>query len=50
MNTEKNLYLLFGTISNFIAYELDDLETPVTFIATQGIGGNELGRQEYSNK
>ncbi len=33
-----------------IAYELDDLETPVTLVANQGIGGKELGKQEYQIK
>lgn len=39
-----------GTVSNSIAYELDDLETPVTLVATQGVMGDELGRQEYTIK
>lgn len=39
-----------GTVSNSIAYELDDLETPVTLVATQGIMGDELGRQDYNVK
>ncbi|OMC90116.1 DUF5067 domain-containing protein [Viridibacillus arenosi] len=39
-----------GTVENAIAYELDDLKTPVTLVANQGIGGEELGRQEYKVK
>lgn len=39
-----------GTVSNAIAYELDDLETPVTLIATQGLGGDELGEQTFEVK
>lgn len=39
-----------GTVKNAIAYELDDLETPVTLVATQGIGGDELGRQDFNIK
>lgn len=39
-----------GTVTNAIAYELDDLETPVTLIATQGLMGDELGRQDYEIK
>lgn len=39
-----------GTVENAIAYELDDLETPVTLVANQGIGGDELGRQDYEIK
>lgn len=39
-----------GTVSHAIAYELDDLETPVTLVATQGIMGDELGRQDYTIK
>ncbi|MED3804766.1 DUF5067 domain-containing protein [Lysinibacillus xylanilyticus] len=33
-----------GTVEHAIAYELDDLETPVTLVANQGIGGKELGK------
>lgn len=39
-----------GTVKNAVAYELDDLETPVTLVATQGIGGDELGEQTYNIK
>nr|WP_274520180.1 DUF5067 domain-containing protein [Lysinibacillus parviboronicapiens] len=39
-----------GTVEHAIAYELDDLETPVTLVANQGIGGKELGKQEYQIK
>lgn len=39
-----------GTVSNAVAYELDDLETPVTLIATQGIGGDKLGEQNFDIK
>lgn len=37
-----------GTVPNAVAYELDDLETPVTLIATQGILGEELGQQTFN--
>lgn len=39
-----------GTVQDAIAYELDDLETPVTLVANQGIGGKELGKQDYEIK
>lgn len=39
-----------GTVKNAVAYELDDLETPVTLIATQGIGGDKLGEQNFKLK
>ncbi|TQR27200.1 DUF5067 domain-containing protein [Lysinibacillus sphaericus] len=39
-----------GTVEDAIAYELDDLETPVTLVANQGIGGKELGKQDYQIK
>ncbi|OZS76970.1 DUF5067 domain-containing protein [Tetzosporium hominis] len=39
-----------GTVKNAIAYELDDLETPVTLVANQGVGGEELGRQDFNVK
>ena len=39
-----------GTVKNAVAYELDDLETPVTLIATQGIFGDKLGEQTFNIK
>ncbi|MDA7026721.1 DUF5067 domain-containing protein [Bacillus sp. CLL-7-23] len=39
-----------GTVENAVAYELDDLKTPVTLIATQGVGGDKLGKQSYNIK
>lgn len=39
-----------GTVANAVAYELDDLETPVTLVAKQGLMGEELGRQDYDVK
>lgn len=39
-----------GTVKNAIAYELDDLVTPVKLIATQGIDGHKLGEQIYNLK
>lgn len=39
-----------GIVENSIAYELDDLETPVTLVANQGIFGDEIGREEYKIK
>ena len=39
-----------GTVSNAIAYELDDLETPVTLVATQGVAGDKLGEQIFEVK
>ena len=39
-----------GTVKNAIAYELDDLETPVTLIASQGIAGDEIGEQTFDIK
>ncbi len=39
-----------GTVEDAIAYELDDLETPVLLKATKGIGGKEIGSKEYSIK
>lgn len=39
-----------GTVSNSVAYELDDLETPVTLVATKGVLGEELGKQDYNVK
>ncbi|OKO50847.1 DUF5067 domain-containing protein [Bacillus toyonensis] len=39
-----------GTVKNAVAYELDDLETPVKLIATQGISGDKLGEQIFNIK
>ncbi|WBX82319.1 DUF5067 domain-containing protein [Virgibacillus salarius] len=39
-----------GTVESSIAYELDDLETPVTLVANQSVAGDELGRQDYEIK
>ncbi|MER2172041.1 MAG: DUF5067 domain-containing protein, partial [Psychrobacillus psychrodurans] len=39
-----------GTVKNAVAYDLDDSETPVTLVANQGIGGDELGRQDFNIK
>ncbi|MDF0728921.1 DUF5067 domain-containing protein [Cytobacillus sp. S13-E01] len=39
-----------GTVSNAVAYELDDLETPVTLIASQGILGGIIGEQNFDIK
>lgn len=36
-----------GTVEYAIAYELDDETTPVTLIATRGIGGEEIGRYDF---
>ena len=39
-----------GTVSGAIAYELTDLTTPVKLIAYKGVGGAELGSQEFALK
>ena len=39
-----------GTVSGAVAYELSDLTTPVKLIAYKGVGGAELGSQEFSVK
>ncbi|MFJ7887191.1 DUF5067 domain-containing protein [Lysinibacillus xylanilyticus] len=39
-----------GTVENAIAYNLDDLETPVTLVAKKGLMGEELGKQDYPVK
>ena len=39
-----------GTLSGAIAYELTDLTTPVKLTAYKGIGGIELGSQEFAVK
>ena len=39
-----------GTLESVVAYELDDLETPITLIATQGLMGDKLGEQEFKIK
>ena len=39
-----------GTVSGAVAYELTDLTTPVKLTAYKGVGGAELGSQEFSVK
>lgn len=50
LDTQLEVIKKDGTVENSIAYELDDLETPVTLVATQGLAGKELGRAEYEIK
>lgn len=37
-----------GTLSGAIAYKLTDLTTPVKLTAHKGVGGIELGSQEFA--
>ena len=37
-----------GTLSGAVAYELTDLTTPVKLTAYKGVGGIELGSQEFA--
>ena len=39
-----------GTVSGAIAYKLTDLTTPVKLTAHKGVGGIELGSQEFAVK
>ena len=39
-----------GTVSGAVTYELTDLTTPVKLTAYKGIGGVELGSQEFAVK
>lgn len=39
-----------GTLSGAIVYKLTDLTTPVKLTAYKGIGGIELGSQEFAVK
>lgn len=39
-----------GTLSGAIAYKLTDLTTPVKLTAYKGVGGVELGSQEFAVK
>ena len=39
-----------GTVSNAIAYELTDLETPVELTARNGLLGDELGTMTFEIK
>lgn len=39
-----------GTVENAVAYELDDLKTPVTLKAHKGYSGDFLGEKEYKIK
>lgn len=44
-NIKKN-----GTVSNAVAYELDDTTTPVKITFSQGMDGKTLGTQTYNIK
>lgn len=50
LDTQLNTIKKDGTVENSVAYELDDLETPVTLTATQGVAGDELGEEVYEIK
>ena len=50
LNTQSESIKKGGTVKNAIAYELDDLETPVTLIATDGIAGDKIGEQTFNIK
>lgn len=39
-----------GTVENAIAYELDDLKTPVDLVASDDLGMTEIGRVTYELK
>lgn len=39
-----------GTVENAIAYELDDLETPVVLVASADLGATEIGKVSYDLK
>lgn len=39
-----------GTVSGAIAYKLADLSTPVKLTAYKGVGGVELGSQQFAVK
>lgn len=39
-----------GTVENAIAYELDDLTTPVVLVASEDLGATEIGRVTYELK
>lgn len=36
-----------GTVENAVAYELDDLKTPVELVASDDLGMTEIGRETY---
>lgn len=37
-----------GTVENAVAYELDDLVTPVDLVATDGLVGEDIGKATYN--
>lgn len=50
LDTQFNSIKNGGTVEDAIAYELSDLETPVTLICTKGYDGQELGKFDYQVK
>ncbi len=37
-----------GTVEDAVAYELDDLDTPVDLVASEGLGSEVIGKATYS--
>ena len=50
LDTQLNVIKKDGTVEGSTAYELDDLETPVTLIVTNGFFGDEIGEVDYEIK
>ncbi len=50
LDSQMNMIKEGGTVENSIAYELDDLETPVTLIAKEEGFGEEIGREDFEVK
>ena len=50
LDTQSETIKKGGTVRNAVAYELDDLITSVTIIASQGLLGDELGKKEFEIK
>lgn len=50
INTELEKIKKDETVENAVAYDLDDLETPVVLVARQGVEGKVLGEKEYKIK
>lgn len=50
LDTQMETIKKGGTVTNAVSYELDDLETPVTLIAKNGLFGEKLGEQIFDIK
>lgn len=50
LDTQSEKIKQGGTVKNAVAYELDDLKTPVDLVASDDLGSSEIGRASFDVK